>query len=171
MTLIPVFAFHENIPALDTEKEIKKYYTEHITNDPDFQSTVRQQEEAASKEILGCTLSSAAGRLLQVVNLLKVKWQNVTNIWLILQAACKNHYDVYEFCSKALSKYITDRELNGKVVDALVLSNFGKNIDANLNSNEGNEHSNTSLPEVESMNEYFGGLPISSLKQKFSNSS
>ena len=65
MTLIPVFAFHENIPALDTEKEIKKYYTEHITNDPDFQSTVRQQEEeAASKEILGCTLSSAAGKVI-----------------------------------------------------------------------------------------------------------
>ena len=49
MTLIPVFAFHENIPALDTEKEIKKYYTEHITNDPDFQSTVRQQEESCIK--------------------------------------------------------------------------------------------------------------------------
>lgn len=136
-----------------------------------FSRLLDNKKKLHQKKFLDAHLALPPGRLLQVVNLLKVKWQNVTNIWLILQAACNNHYDVYEFCSKALSKYITDRELNGKVVDALVLSNFGKNIDANLNSNEGNEHSNTSLPEVESMNEYFGGLPISSLKQKFSNSS
>lgn len=163
--IIPVFAFHENIAGLDTEKEIKKYYREHISNDPAFQSNVRQQEQAALKEITSCILSSAAGKVITGSEFLESKMVECDKYMVILEAACRNHYDVYEFCSKALSRYVTDRDLDGKVIDAMVSSNFGRNIDATENSN-----SNTSLPAVESMNESFGGIPISSLREKFTNS-
>ena len=78
-----------------------------------FSRLLDNNKKLPSKEILGCTLSSTAGKVITGSEFIESKMAECDKYMVILQAACNNHYDVYEFCSKALSKYITDRELNG----------------------------------------------------------
>ena len=86
MTLIPMFAFHENIPALDTEKEIKIIIQNILPMIRIFSRLLDNNEKLHQKKFLDAHFSSAAGKVITGSEFIESKMAECDKYMVILQA-------------------------------------------------------------------------------------